>query len=667
MTTMELHPEVRLPLAPGRYRLEVKHEFGGAPPGASLPTRNHILEIDVPRASMSGTEVFSVTPPPNAVGPFAGRLAQIALRRRALPWARSGDTGPPWLALVLLSDGEGELRPDVPIRDAYSDDVYDALDEPPSADTRADCLAVVQSVVDRVFPAESELKLTSHVRQVDAANTEYADEDGWVSVVIANRLPQPGQRYRAYLISVEGQHESLPAPGRVATKPKLTWALADKVAEFVVANGVDTVSAPVAALLLEHAGSSGVDLGAVEASLRSLVESSGDGGLAGDGMMVDARGDLTHGEATTPIDLGDRATARARNAADATSSAITVAHAAHGRLAVTSVAAEIWAAVIAETEYRFPVLAHWEFECSDDGRDFSGYMSRLDVGMIGSTSQNRFERQTDEQKPDGARGERPSTETSGRRPVVAPTGHIQLTHTERGGQAAHSWYRGPLAPSKITRQPAGTPAHAADQLRALTEDGRWDTSYAAAFEIGRLLAMSDLQFLRSLRAYARAGFVTRRRRELFIDEASNLLGVDLEIDRLAKFDTELRTIIDRAFVPGGLGGDPRELIGDPLHVQSGPVVQPASEIEALANGFALTATELETMLATGPTTVVAEPGISPHRSFEELLAGGATVGAGLEHELAVNERLTGVRNAVESAGGVDAATERLRDLLGGTP
>ena len=58
--------------------------------------------------------MFGVFPPPNANGPFAGRLAQIVLRRRTLPWERSASQAEPWLALVVLADGEANFIPDVP-------------------------------------------------------------------------------------------------------------------------------------------------------------------------------------------------------------------------------------------------------------------------------------------------------------------------------------------------------------------------------------------------------------------------------------------------------------------------------------------------------------------------------------------------------------------------
>ena len=39
-----------------------------------------------------------------------------------------------------------------------------------------------------------------------------------------------------------------------------------------------------------------------------------------------------------------------------------------------------------ESLFRFPVLASWEFECSEIPGDFAGYMERLDVALFGDRS-----------------------------------------------------------------------------------------------------------------------------------------------------------------------------------------------------------------------------------------------------------------------------------------
>jgi hypothetical protein len=81
---------------------------------------------------------------------------------------------------------------------------------------------VTQDVIDKVFPCRDELDLLCHVRKVDLSDTELmmGDDDGFLSVVLSSRLPQPAPpaepggdprplRYTAYLINLEEQLETL--------------------------------------------------------------------------------------------------------------------------------------------------------------------------------------------------------------------------------------------------------------------------------------------------------------------------------------------------------------------------------------------------------------------------------------------------------------------------
>src|ERR1019366_8855106 len=131
------------------------------------------------------------------------------LRRRTLPWERYIDAAEPtlpWLALVVLADGEGQLTTGQPV-DTNSLSDPDLRD----ADTR-DVLTVTQRVVTQVFPTKQDLPWLCHVREVDLSDTELAlgDDDGWMAVVLANRIPQPGLKYTACLVSLEGHGDDLP-------------------------------------------------------------------------------------------------------------------------------------------------------------------------------------------------------------------------------------------------------------------------------------------------------------------------------------------------------------------------------------------------------------------------------------------------------------------------
>src|SRR4029077_6124158 len=135
------------------------------------------------------------------------------------PEQRRTTTPRPWLALVLIAEGEGSLLSDVPVADCTTSGT--ALADPSDVDVpKATSLEIPESVVTKVFPALEALRSLVHVREVDLNDTELAlgDDDGWMAVVLCNRLPQANTSYSACLINVEGQYGELPPNPPVAAE-----------------------------------------------------------------------------------------------------------------------------------------------------------------------------------------------------------------------------------------------------------------------------------------------------------------------------------------------------------------------------------------------------------------------------------------------------------------
>jgi hypothetical protein len=177
-------------------------------PGAHVDPLNAEFEVTAPRYVLPPDQILSTYPPHRAAGAFSTRLPQIVLRRRTLPWERraSDSSAPevPWLALVLLADGEGEFKTGLPIAEC----VTSGVGMPGRNDAEVgDALTVTNRVVKTLFPAQEEVALLAHVRRVDITDTELAlgDDDGLLAVLVSNRLPLPDTSYGAYLISLENQ------------------------------------------------------------------------------------------------------------------------------------------------------------------------------------------------------------------------------------------------------------------------------------------------------------------------------------------------------------------------------------------------------------------------------------------------------------------------------
>ena len=190
---------------------------------------------------MPPDQILSTFPPAMAEGDFGSRLPQIALKRRTLPWERDpggpapavNDPPRPWLALVVIAEGEGALSPEpAPVAQCITPGT--SIPHPEDADSPTGYyLTVTQTVVDKVFPTVEDLPLLVHVREVDVADTELAngDDDGWLAIVLANRLPiavphtdpDTGQpvsapvKYLACLVNLEGQIEALPTDADLET------------------------------------------------------------------------------------------------------------------------------------------------------------------------------------------------------------------------------------------------------------------------------------------------------------------------------------------------------------------------------------------------------------------------------------------------------------------
>ncbi|MER5755860.1 hypothetical protein [Streptomyces sp. NPDC002088] len=544
--TFVLHSKAVPDLPAGPYTVRLTQTITA--PGASAHTLERHLEVTAPRFTLPPDQVLSTFPPNQAEGAFGSRLPQIVLKRRTLPWERSGDVpGLPWLALVVLADAECEFRTARPVTECVTPGVV--LSGTSDA-TTGNCVVVTETVVRKVFPAKDELPLLAHVRQVDLSDTELAlgDDDGWLAVVLSNRLPQPGVRYRACLISLEGQHAVLPDSAEIEPNPADAFRT-----PFVYEN------AALSAGELSHRYGSRVD------SARP--------GADGPAAVSSARS-MTVTDAWSTRAATNRAT---RLTAPPTKTAHLVGAMHTVDMSIIDPPAR---------QFTFPVLAHWQFTCTGAG-DFQSLMQGLDVGMLGTLPA---------QPPSTGKPPPPSTRPA---PEVLDTGHVALGHVSRAGEAGTIWYRGPLVPRPVAReQPdadGGLPLlHASDQARRIGPDGRENLSLAVAFEIGRLLALAEPSVVAALLNWRKEGF-ERFRRAVLIDREP-LLGSLGKVTPRFGARAGLQVIT-------GLGDQQAARLGPVrLPVDPGrPVeeIDDADLVELLATGFGLSRDLVKTLIMTG--------------------------------------------------------------------
>jgi hypothetical protein len=637
-----LHSMANPPLKAGDYTLQGRQDVAGGP---TAPYDGH-LRITSPRYSLPPEQMLSTFPPANSEGAYENRLPQIVLKRRTLPWERAAAPGKdttPWLALVVIAEGEGTLSAEVPVAQCVTPGT--TLTGPNDVATGI-YLSVTRTVVDKVFPSEADLPLLAHVREVDIRDTELAngDDDGFLAVVLANRLPQYDRtndkpvRYLACLVNLEGQLDVLPVP-----PPPI-----DKFLATEVVFNVRTLSA------------------------QSAAAADTDRFLMGGATKVTGGG----GGATTPAMPAKPATPAAvktTSAQWATTSAkvehVAVSAAAEeaGRV-VRDVMLEGFRTgvdlyVFEEPVYRFPVLAHWSFTVSGTG-GFEPLMQALDVGLLGTAPKSAA-------LPPGA----PPPPPAPRPPAeLAETGHVGLPHLTRRGEAVRAWYRGPLASHPTTRDEPDAEgrlpfAHVSDQLRRVVPDGREDLSLAAAFEIGRLLALSQPSIVRAFMAWRAEQFGAARAKEL-VSTVSQAAGV--VAPALTARAPDLGALIGRRLVlaaaeePAKVFAPSRPLVdpGRPL-----PFAHEGGLEALLAEGFGFSADEVirkaQTLGAVGALQTTAVPVDDDPNTSGPLLDGPAVdrLRVGLS---AVVDRLTEDALKTREPGPRDA-TARAREAAVAAP
>jgi hypothetical protein len=138
---------------------------------------------------------------------------------------------------------------------------------------------------------------------------------------------------------------------------------------------------------------------------------------------------------------------------------------------------------------RLAVLASWSFRCYA-AFDFKSLMGSLEVGTLNLPP------------PNGSAADANEPLAAAYVAGAFTRGYVALNHRTRQGEPTVSWCRGPLTPAKVEAE-ARYPFHAAPDglLRYDFNTGVMDVTYAAASQLGRLLALQDRSFARALDAW----------------------------------------------------------------------------------------------------------------------------------------------------------------------
>ncbi|HEX4832095.1 MAG TPA: hypothetical protein VH478_13510 [Trebonia sp.] len=139
---------------------------------------------------------------------------------------------------------------------------------------------------------------------------------------------------------------------------------------------------------------------------------------------------------------------------------------------------------------RLAVLQHWTFAATGEPSAFTDQLQQLNGRAAGG--------------PDAACPNLRLTVPGASGPVATAlaAGYVPLDHGLRTGEATVSWYRGPLSPADQARPGPPLPVSSPDQVLAFDPTtGMLDASLAAAWTIGRLMALQDQSYAASLYAW----------------------------------------------------------------------------------------------------------------------------------------------------------------------
>lgn len=210
-------------LQAGPFVIEQEMLLPSGLPGnkVEIPAVRQYFVVSGERFYISPDQVFAVFPPKDSQGAYTGCMPHLELKRSTLPWERNGTkeqshdpaaTRMPWLALLLVSESDIAKKDVVPVSvpvDEYMR-ISGLPQEPVSIQNMEELhvLKCTKEYLDTFIPAPEDLKLLAHVRKVlkkdGIAMGHIPDER---AVVVAGNMPEAGNSYTAHLVSLEGRYE----------------------------------------------------------------------------------------------------------------------------------------------------------------------------------------------------------------------------------------------------------------------------------------------------------------------------------------------------------------------------------------------------------------------------------------------------------------------------
>jgi hypothetical protein len=474
------------PLLPGKYEVTVDQTVKEV---RENPFRTALqFSVAGPRFSLNPSDVYSVYPPAGQTGNFGNSLPHIVFTRRTIPWERTMDgTVPddknpcPWLALLLVSDSDFESEAEIPkIETRKVGEVLNPgnyilgpqeikLNDYEAPDDICQTIDLPSVVFSKIVPAKEDLPYLAHVREVNTGNKEtlaYLSE-GCFSVVLGNRFPDTDtldfslDEFAKQGMTVEDLCATMEQegykPSTQAAEKTIKWL--NKLLEDVE--------------LYENITSKKKQLELTE-EIKWLQQQTED--------------DRSKNYSDITPDKQNAIKRLNRYLLELAYPEVCPASRDKGGVKNTAYLVSLEGfqdyldgtpQEIVAKKVRLAVLASWSFFCEGES-NFKYLMSNLSDGLLKMPLSPELE------------------DVKG----AFELGYTALNHHIRNGEKTVSWYRGPLVPLFYRTLETYEFLPCADAaLRYNYNTGLLDVSYAAAWQLGRLLALQDQHFARTIYHY----------------------------------------------------------------------------------------------------------------------------------------------------------------------
>ena len=190
------------PLTEGKYRTTYKQVLQQNPKVEGEYSNTKDFCVAVNTEILPENEVFSVRPLPEQSGDFSAELPFIVLNNPAYPWMKSifdSNNKPiPWPALIVVSEKEIIEEKDVLYNDLNNlkgSEVYFPYEEnkllPCNPNDKVHVITIAKDTFKKIMPSQQDRYWLTHCKKIDLSDAEdkTAQNDGYFSVIIANRIP----------------------------------------------------------------------------------------------------------------------------------------------------------------------------------------------------------------------------------------------------------------------------------------------------------------------------------------------------------------------------------------------------------------------------------------------------------------------------------------------